>query len=83
MYLVELFWLEQYFLGKKPAASDEVVLGLLAAVLEVVTVVDTLAVPIPLPRHKPDAALGQTPLGAGTIAGAGAGGGRTPRQSPA
>ena len=58
MYLVELFWLEQCFLGKKPAASDKVVLGLLAAVLEVVTVVDTLAVPIPLPRHKLDAALG-------------------------
>ena len=61
MYLVELFWLEQCFLGKKPAASDKVVLGLLVAVLEVVTVVDTLAVPIPLPRHKPDAALGRMP----------------------
>lgn len=61
MYLVELFWLEQCFLGKKPAASDKVVLGLLAAVLEVVTVVDTLAVPIPLPRYKLDAALGRMP----------------------
>ena len=36
-------------------------LGLLAAVLEVVTVVDTLAVPIPLPRYKLDAALGRMP----------------------
>ena len=61
MYLVELFWLEQCFLGKKPAASDKVVLGLLVAVLEVVTMVDTLAVPIPLPRHKLDAALGRMP----------------------
>ena len=58
MYLSELFWLEQYFLGKKPAASDKVVLGLLVAVLEVVTVVDALTVPIPLSRYKPDAALG-------------------------
>ena len=58
MYLSELFWLEQYFPGKKPAASDKVVLGLLVAVLEVVTVVDALTVPIPLSRYKPDAALG-------------------------
>ena len=61
MHLGELFRLEQCFPGKKPAASDEVVLGLLAAVLEVVTVVDTLAVPILLPRHKLDAALGRMP----------------------
>ena len=57
MYLGELFRLEQCFPGKKPAASDKVVLGLLVAVLKVVTMVDALTVPIPLPRHKPDAAL--------------------------
>ena len=59
MHLGELFRLEQYFLGKKPAASDEVVLGLLAAVLKVVTMMDALTVPIQLPRHKLDAALGR------------------------
>ena len=61
MHLGELFRLEQCFLGKKPAASDKVVLGLLVAVLEVVTVVDTLAVPISLPRYKLDASLGRMP----------------------
>ena len=36
-------------------------LGLIVAVLEVVTMVDTIVVPIPLPCHKLDAALGRMP----------------------
>ena len=45
-------------LGTSPLRTDEVAFGGFIVVLEIVPVMDALSVEVPLPRYKPDAALG-------------------------